>query len=42
MKKLEYESALLSETSLAAFDDSVMRVRNTMVEYMLGIDSFKD
>ena len=42
VKKLEYNSALLSQKSLAFFDDSVMRVRKTMVEYMLSITAFKE
>lgn len=41
LKKLEYEAEVLEETSLAMFDESVMRVKQTMIDYMLEIDSFK-
>lgn len=40
-KRLEYEAEVLEEMSLAFFDESVKRVRDTMVDYMLNIDSFK-
>ena len=37
INKLEYEMELLEQKPLAYFDESIMRVRNTMSEYMLEI-----
>jgi len=40
-KKLEYEEEVLVLKPLAYFDDALLRLRNAMVKYMMGIDSFK-
>ena len=40
-KKLEYEEEILLLKPLAYFDDALLRLRNAMVKYMMGIDSFK-
>jgi len=40
-KKYEYEEEVLILKPLAYFDDALLRLRNAMVKYMIGIDSFK-
>lgn len=40
-QNLEYAQEVLSEKPLAFFDDTLLRLRNTMVQYMMGIDSVK-
>ena len=40
VKKFEYEMEVLEEKELAHFDDAVKRVRDTMSNYMLNIESF--
>lgn len=39
--KYEYEEEILVLKPLAYFDDAILRLRNSMVQYMMGIDSFK-
>ncbi len=39
--KLEYEEEALEQKPLAYFNESLLRLRNTMVQYMMGIDSFE-
>ena len=39
-KKLEYAQELLEERPLAFFDDALLRLRNAMVQYMMGIESY--
>lgn len=41
LKKTEYDIELLEEKELANFDDAVKRVRDTMSNFMLGIESFE-
>jgi len=41
-RKYAYESKKLEAKPLAFFDDAIMRLRETMVNFMLEIDSFKD
>ena len=38
-KKLEYQQEFLVQKPLAFFDDTLLRLRNTMVQYMMRIDS---
>lgn len=38
LKKYELEAELLENKSLAFFDDAVMRLRETMIEYMIHIE----
>jgi len=40
VKKYEHQEALLEEKPLAFFDEAIFRLRNTMVQYMMHIDSF--
>ncbi len=40
LKKYEHREALLEEKPLAFFDEAILRLRNTMVQYMMHIDSF--
>jgi len=40
-KALEYKEEALEETPLAFFDEALQRLRNTMVQYMMGIEKFK-
>ena len=40
LKKYELEEELLKEEPLAFFDDAVLRLRNTMVQYMMQIETF--
>ena len=37
-RKLEYAQELLEEQPLAFFDDALLRLRNAMVQYMMGIE----
>jgi len=39
--KYEYREEVLVLKPLAYFDDALLRLRNAMVKYMMGIDSFK-
>ncbi len=39
-RKLEYAQELLEERPLAFFDDALLRLRNAMVQYMMGIESY--
>jgi len=41
LKRYEFESEVLENKSLAYFDDAIKRLRNTMISYILSIDSFK-
>ncbi|CAI6148955.1 MAG: hypothetical protein SPLUMA2_SPLUMAMAG2_00245 [uncultured Sulfurimonas sp.] len=38
--KLEYKEEALEVKPLAFFNDGLLRLRNTMVGYMMGIDSY--
>ena len=38
LKKYEYEAQSLEERPLAYFDDAILRLRETMIEFMLHID----
>ena len=39
-KKYEYQEAILEEKPLAYYDEAILRLRDTMVQYMMRIDSF--
>ena len=41
LKKYEYDEEVLSLKSLAYFDEAILRLRNTMVMYMMGIKEVK-
>ena len=41
ISKLEYKEEALELKPLAFFDDALLRLRNTMVQFMMSIDSFK-
>ena len=40
-KQYEYDEEVLALQPLAFFDDAILRLRNAMVKYMMGIESFK-
>ncbi|HIP19570.1 MAG TPA: hypothetical protein EYG70_00430 [Sulfurimonas sp.] len=40
LKKLEYKEEALEVKPLAYFNDALLRLRNTMVQYMMTIDSY--
>jgi len=39
-KKYEYQEAILEDKPLAYYDEAILRLRNTMVQYMMRIDHF--
>lgn len=41
LKSLEYEEELLEVKPLAYVNDALLRLRNTMVQYMMGIEKFQ-
>jgi len=42
LKKLEYKEEALEHKPLAYFDDTLLRLRNVMVQYMMGITKFSN
>jgi len=42
LKKLEYKEEALEHKPLAYFDDALLRLRNVMVQYMMGITKFSN
>ena len=41
-RELEYKEEVLEETPLAFFDEALQRLRNTMTQYMMGIERLKE
>lgn len=40
LRKLEYKEEASLREPLAFFNDALWRLRKTMVEYMMGVDSY--